>query len=184
MTAVVVAIPEPRATELAAELEMEGVSVLAILPLPAADLELPRDAEAIIVTAARAVLTAELVSTCDRAGVRILPLGGADSRLLGRLGLSAALPPEAAGWEVAAALRADADHVSAPRSLHPHRVIAVWGPHGAPGRSRIAIELAVELARSGRATALVDADTVAPSLALLLGLSDDAPGIAAACRRA
>ncbi|WP_262000717.1 MULTISPECIES: CpaE family protein [Microbacterium] len=184
MTAVVVAIPEPRASELAAELEMEGVTVLAILPLPAADLELPRDAEAIIVTAARAVLTAELVSTCDRAGVRILPLGGADSRLLGRLGLSAALPPEAAGWEVAAALRADADHVSAPRSRHPHRVIAVWGPHGAPGRSRIAIELAVELARSGRTTALVDADTVAPSLALLLGLSDDAPGIAAACRRA
>ncbi len=42
----------------------------------------------------------------------------------------------------------------------------------------------MELARSGRTTALVDADTVAPSLALLLGLSDDAPGIAAACRRA
>lgn len=184
MTAVVVAIPEPRASELAAELELEGVRVLTVLPLPAADLDLPREAEAIIVTAARAVLTAELVSTCDRAGVRILPLGGADSRLLGRLGLSAALPPEAAGWEIAAALRTDAGHVPAPRSPHPRRVIAVWGPQGAPGRSTIAIELAAELARSGRSTALVDADTVAPSLALLLGLSDDAPGIAAACRRA
>lgn len=184
MTAVVVAIPEPRASELAAELEMEGVRVLAVLPTSAAGIDLPPGAEAIIVTAARAVLTAELVSTCDRAGVRILALGGADTRLLGRLGLSAALPPEAAGWEVAAALATDAPAEPAMRSRRAHRVIAVWGPQGAPGRSTIAIQLAVELARSGRSTALVDADTVAPSLALLLGLSDDAPGIAAACRRA
>ncbi|MDF2509885.1 MAG: hypothetical protein K0Q52_3744 [Microbacterium sp.] len=183
MTAVVVAIPEPRASELAAELELEGVRVLAVVPV-SADIDLPRGAEAIIVTAARAALTAELVSTCDRAGVRILALGGGDTRLLGRLGLSAALRPEAAGWEVAAALAVDAPHEPAARSHRPHRVIAVWGPHGAPGRSTIAIQLAVELARSGRSTALVDADTVAPSLALLLGLSDDAPGIAAACRRA
>lgn len=182
--AVVVAIPEPRGTELARELELEGIEVVAVLPVPAADIVLPPGTEAIVVTATRAVLTAELVSTCDRAGVRILPLGGADSRLLGRLGLSAALPPEAAGWEIAAALAADAPHERAQRAHHPHRVIAVWGPQGAPGRSTIAIELAVELARSGRSTALVDADTVAPSLALLLGLSDDAPGIAAACRRA
>jgi MinD-like ATPase involved in chromosome partitioning or flagellar assembly len=183
VTAVVVAIPEPRASELAAELELEGVRVLAVVPV-SADIDLPRGAEAIIVTAARAALTAELVSTCDRAGVRILALGGGDTRLLGRLGLSAALRPEAAGWEVAAALAVDAPHEPAARSHRPHRVIAVWGPHGAPGRSTIAIQLAVELARSGRSTALVDADTVAPSLALLLGLSDDAPGIAAACRRA
>ncbi|WP_168429509.1 MULTISPECIES: AAA family ATPase [unclassified Microbacterium] len=184
MTAVVVAIPEPRASELAAELELKGIRVLAVLPVPTGEIDLPRDAEAIIVTAARAVLSAELVSTCDRAGVRILPLGGADSRLLGRLGLSAALPPEAAGWEVAAALGADVSPEPARRSLPPHRIIAVWGSHGAPGRSTIAVELAVELARSGRSVALVDADTVAPSLALRLGLSDDAPGIAAACRRA
>lgn len=42
----------------------------------------------------------------------------------------------------------------------------------------------MELSRRGRRTALVDTDTVAPALALLLGLSDDAPGVAAACRRA
>lgn len=73
---------------------------------------------------------------------------------------------------------------AAPAPGTPHRVITVRGPHGAPGRSTVAVQLAVELARAGRGTALVDADTVAPSLALLLGLSDDAPGIAAACRRA
>ena len=184
MTAVVVALPQPRASTLAAELELEGVDVAAILtPSPSVG-ELPAGIEAIVVPATRAVLTSELVSRCDRAGVRILALGGADSRLLGRLGLSAPLRPDAAGWEVAAALSTEATTSSESSSPTPHRVIAVWGPHGAPGRSTVAIQLAVELARRGRRTGLVDADTVAPSLALLLGLSDDAPGVAAACRRA
>lgn len=183
MTRVVVAIPQPRAGELAAELALEGIEVVAILS-PTAVIEVPPGAEAIIVPATRAVLSAELISACDRAGVRILALGGADSRLLGRLGLSAALRPEAAGWEVAAALVSETDTVPRAQSVLPHRVIAVWGPHGAPGRSTLAIQLAVELSRRGRRTALVDTDTVAPALALLLGLSDDAPGVAAACRRA
>ena len=183
MTGVVVAIPQPRAGELAAELALEGIDVVAILS-PTAVIEVPPGAEAIIVPATRAVLSAELISACDRAGVRILALGGADSRLLGRLGLSEALRPEAAGWEIAAALASETDTVPRPQSVLPHRVIAVWGPHGAPGRSTLAIQLAVELCRRERRTALVDTDTVAPALALLLGLSDDAPGVAAACRRA
>lgn len=183
MTAVVVAIPQPRAGELAAELALEGIDVIAIIA-PSSVAEIPPAAEAIIVPATRAVLSTELVAACDRAGVRILALGGSDSRLLGRLGLSAALRPEAAGWEVAATLAAEVEAVPRPRSELPHRVIAVWGPQGAPGRSTLAIQLAVELSRTGRGTALVDADTVAPALALLLGLSDDSPGVAAACRRA
>lgn len=183
MTGVVVAIPQPRAGELAAELALEGIDVVATLS-PTAVIEVPPGAEAIIVPATRAVLSAELISACDRAGVRILALGGADSRLLGRLGLSEALRPEAAGWEIAAALASETDTVPRPQSVLPHRVIAVWGPHGAPGRSTLAIQLAVELSRRERRTALVDTDTVAPALALLLGLSDDAPGVAAACRRA
>ncbi|WP_226532653.1 AAA family ATPase [Microbacterium paraoxydans] len=184
MTAVVVAIPQPRASALAAELELEGIHVLAILVAAPPVVELPAGTEALIVPATRAVLTTELISTCDRAGVRVIALGGADSRLRGRLGLSAPLPAEATGWEVAAELVSDVAETPVPRAPDPHRIIAVWGPHGAPGRSTVAIQLAVELARSGRRTALVDADTVAPSIALLLGLSDDAPGIAAACRRA
>ena len=63
------------------------------------------------------------------------------------------------------------------------KVITVWGPGGAPGRSTLAIELAVELARGGRHVGLVDADSHAPSIALLLGLADEAPGFAAACRQ-
>ena len=183
MTTVVVAIAEPRASELATELDLEGIEVVEIRTPSAVVGDLPPGGEAHIVAAVRAVLTAELVASCDRAGVRILALGGGDSRLLGRLGLSAPLPLDAHGWQIAAALRTEASREPRP-SAPPHRVIAVWGPQGAPGRSTVAIQLAGELARLGRSTALVDADTVAPSLALLLGLSDEAPGIAAACRRA
>ena len=183
MTGVVVAIPQPRADELAAELALEGVYVIATVP--AAPLaEIPDGVEAIIVPATRSILNADLIALCDRAGVRILALGAEDSRLLGRLGLSTALRPDAAGWEIAAALLAETDTPPPPEAQLPPRIVAVWGPHGAPGRSTLSIQLAVELSRTGRRTALVDADTVAPSLAMLLGLGDDAPGIAAACRRA
>lgn len=183
MTGVVVAIPQPRADELAAELALEGVDVIATVP--AAPLaEIPDGVEAIIVPATRSILNADLIALCDRAGVRILALGAEDSRLLGRLGLSTALRPDAAGWEIAAALLAETDTPPPPEAQLPPRIVAVWGPHGAPGRSTLSIQLAVELSRAGRRTALVDADTVAPSLAMLLGLGEDAPGIAAACRRA
>nr|WP_281370343.1 hypothetical protein [Microbacterium pseudoresistens] len=74
-------------------------------------------------------------------------------------------------------------HAGTGGAFEPGRVVAVWGPHGAPGRTTIAIELAAALTRSGPVS-LVDADTHAPAVALLLGLGDDGPGLAAACRRA
>ena len=64
------------------------------------------------------------------------------------------------------------------------QVLTVWGPGGSPGRSTIAIELAYELARGGRSVLLVDADTQGASLALALGIADEGPGFAAACRQA
>ncbi|KQQ68837.1 AAA family ATPase [Microbacterium sp. Leaf320] len=183
MTSVVVAITGSRATDLAAELEIEGVQVVSVVP-PSGLLPLPSGVDAVIVTATRAVLTPDLVAACDRAGVRIVSLGDGDSRALARFGLAAALPADASGWEVAGALAAEVPDAAVGAHSAAHRVSVVWGPSGAPGRSTIAIQLAVELTRIGRRTALVDADTVAPSLALLLGLADDAPGVAAACRRA
>lgn len=106
MTAVVVAIPQPRASELAAELELEGVRVVATIVPASSAIDLPPGTEALIVPATRAVLTAELISRCDRAGVRVLALGGGDSRLRGRLGVAPPLSPDAAGWR-------------SPRSWHP-----------------------------------------------------------------
>lgn len=64
------------------------------------------------------------------------------------------------------------------------RVITVWGPAGAPGRTTIAIGLAAELAARGHAVCLVDADTYGGTVAPALGLLDESPGFAAACRLA
>jgi Flp pilus assembly CpaE family ATPase len=62
-------------------------------------------------------------------------------------------------------------------------VVAVWGPTGAPGRSTVAITLADELARLGCASLLVDADVYGGVIAAVLGLLDESPGLAAACRQ-
>ncbi|MBV9292356.1 MAG: P-loop NTPase, partial [Frankiales bacterium] len=72
------------------------------------------------------------------------------------------------------------DDVEAP----PSRVVAVWGPYGAPGRTTVAVTLAGELADLGVETLLVDADVYGGAIAQLLGLLDEAPGLAAACRLA
>lgn len=64
------------------------------------------------------------------------------------------------------------------------RVIAVWGPHGAPGRSTIAINLAAAHAENGSRVMLVDADSYGGAVTTLLGIADSAPGLAAACRLA
>ncbi|MGB7423925.1 MAG: P-loop NTPase, partial [Ornithinimicrobium sp.] len=63
------------------------------------------------------------------------------------------------------------------------QVVAVWGPTGAPGRSTVAVNLAAELARA-EPTLLIDADTYGASIAQMLAVLDEAPGIAAATRAA
>lgn len=63
------------------------------------------------------------------------------------------------------------------------QVVVIWGPHGAPGRTTLAAALAVELSYEG-SVLVIDADTVAPSLAQALGVVDESSGVAAACRAA
>jgi MinD-like ATPase involved in chromosome partitioning or flagellar assembly len=63
-------------------------------------------------------------------------------------------------------------------------VVAVWGPTGAPGRTTVAVTLADELARLGVDSLLVDADVYGGTVAAVLGLLDESPGLAAACRQA
>lgn len=63
-------------------------------------------------------------------------------------------------------------------------VVVVWGPQGAPGRTTVALGIADALARRGSRVCLVDADTFAPSIALALGMVEDASGLVAACRLA
>jgi MinD-like ATPase involved in chromosome partitioning or flagellar assembly len=64
------------------------------------------------------------------------------------------------------------------------RVVAVWGPTGAPGRTTVAVGLADETARLGVSTLLVDADVYGGVIAQVLGLLDESPGIAGAARQA
>ncbi|MGP4031337.1 AAA family ATPase [Pseudarthrobacter sp. 1C304] len=64
------------------------------------------------------------------------------------------------------------------------QIIAVWGPAGAPGRTMIAANMAAELAAEGKSVLLVDADSYGASVASMLGLLDEAAGLAQACRLA
>ena len=100
---------------------------------------------------------------------------GADARTHDFADPASALPAPRAGDS---APMADAD------SPGLGRQIAVWGPAGAPGRSSLALGLSAELAVLGQKTLLVDADPYGGVIAQLLGLLDEAPGLAAACRLA
>jgi MinD-like ATPase involved in chromosome partitioning or flagellar assembly len=86
----------------------------------------------------------------------------------------------------AATLTGPLEPGSAPPPMAARRgsVVAVWGPTGAPGRTTVAVTLADELARLGLESLLVDADTYGGVVASVLGLLDDSPGLAAACRQA
>lgn len=64
------------------------------------------------------------------------------------------------------------------------RIIGVWGPAGAPGRTLVAANMAGELAAEGKSVILVDADSYGASIAAVLGLMDESAGLAQACRLA
>jgi MinD-like ATPase involved in chromosome partitioning or flagellar assembly len=125
---------------------------------------------------------------------------------LRQLGVVRVLPADAQPEEIARALRdavagvPPAGHdVADPRAalpvpglpqgpsaepLGPGRVVAVWGPTGAPGRTTVAVALADEAARLRVSALLVDADVYGGVVAQVLGLLDESPGIAAAARQA
>lgn len=202
---VVVALDGPRAASVAQGLEREGIEVAAVVPAagvaeaaaayaydgafrPESQGDVLADIDALLIDARRESLTAAVVALCDRRGVRIIAFAtdAAGLRLARALGIADPLPADIEPWRIgeivaAASVQAPAE---AAEARDAGTVIVVWGAAGAPGRSTIAVELAVELARGGRHVALIDADTHAPSLALALGLADEGPGFAAACRHA
>ncbi|MCR2764660.1 P-loop NTPase [Microbacterium sp. zg.B48] len=205
---VIVAVDEPHGSALADGLEHERVEVVAVVAASALSLAAEdgargtegervagalAEADVVVLEVSRASLTAACVALCDRNAVRIAPLskGPADDRIAAAFGLEQTLPLGVEAWQLAERLAGSpllgtthrpSRHRDA--SSEAPRIIAVWGPAGAPGRTTLAIELSVELARGGRHVGLVDADSHAPSIALALGLADEAPGFAAACRQA
>lgn len=106
-------------------------------------------------------------------------VAGADELVLGAL--AALERPASTGPRPAGP--APEQPVVAPREVDG-AVVAVWGPTGAPGRTTVAVNLAAELAAAGGTTLLVDADTYGGSVAQVVGLLDEAPGLAAAARAA
>jgi MinD-like ATPase involved in chromosome partitioning or flagellar assembly len=62
------------------------------------------------------------------------------------------------------------------------RIVAVWGPTGAPGRTTVAMALAAELAARRRRTTLVDVDPYGGAVAQQLGVLDEVSGLLAAAR--
>jgi len=64
------------------------------------------------------------------------------------------------------------------------RMLAVWGPAGAPGRTTVAVGLAAEVADQGRDVLLVDADPYGGTVGQHLGVLDEASGLLGAARAA
>jgi MinD-like ATPase involved in chromosome partitioning or flagellar assembly len=151
--------------------------------------------EAVLVAADPQYLNAALVTACDSSGSRLVVTasGPEQHRFARSLGVVDALSgePEWATLEPDASAPAVVDVDPSPKHPRPTAraprrgtVIAVWGPAGAPGRTSVAIAIAAELADAGMTVALGDADTHAASIDPSLGLLDEAPGFAAACRLA
>lgn len=79
-------------------------------------------------------------------------------------------------------------HLPTPRGhaepLPDGKVVAVWGSAGAPGRTTVAVNLAVELASRHRLAMLVDLDPRGGAVAQHLGLLDEVSGLLSAARLA
>lgn len=88
-------------------------------------------------------------------------------------------PEDLSQWLTSLAV---ADHVSEPAQAG--QIIAVWGPAGSPGRSTLALCLAATMARRDQRVMVVDGDSYAPSLALLLGLPEARSGVQSVSRHA
>lgn len=146
--------------------------------------------DAVLVAASPRHLTEAVLAACDDAGSRLVALttGVADERAATALGLFDTVPADAPWPQIeAVVLGAGSDQHQEPElpaASSRGTVIAVWGPAGAPGRTTTAIGIAAELAARGSRVALADADSYGGTVAPYLGLLDEAPGFAAACRLA
>lgn len=144
------------------------------------------------VTADLAVVDVELpgldvdaVAALQTKGVLVVGIG-AQNRACS-LGISLIAPPGELVATIAvsgAAAPASAVSLSAQEPHRKGRMLAVWGPLGAPGRSTVALTVAAELANRGDSVILVDADTYGGSQAQQIALLDDVSGLMAACRDA
>lgn len=146
--------------------------------------------DAVVAASTPTGISRELLDACDRRGVRVIGIAANDSgrRHAAELGLFEVLDDDARWDDVENLL----GHRGPPPVVFPtllvdraaSGVIAVWGPAGAPGRTTVAVNLAAEIAARGHSVLLADVDPYGGTIAPMLGLLDEAPGVAAACRLA
>lgn len=182
------ALPPELETEFAEQAGRHGheIVVRAAGAGEAASLVVALVPDALVVAAQPRYLGERVLAACDDSGVRVVALVGGepDRRLAASLGLFETTDA-AAGWPaVEHALLGSSRPTRARPRARRGTVITVWGPPGAPGRTTLAIGVASELAALGHAVALADVDTHGASIAPALGMLDEAPGFAAACRLA
>ena len=125
-------------------------------------------------------------ATADRLGalgVHPILRVGASTEATVRLLVAALDEPSAGEGGPVAASRAESDAAAEPTPT-AGRILAVWGPQGAPGRTTVALGIAEAIADAGHSVLLVDADTYAPSLTMALGVVEETSGLVVACRHA
>ena len=143
-------------------------------------------------------LDADAVAQLGRHGTRVLAISDgrdAEHARLRRVGVDTVLPGVDDGF--VGALRELAVATDGPRpdeveelapgvpeQSSPGRVIAVWGPHGAPGRTTLAVGIAAALAKRGASTFLLDTDPYGGAVAQHLGITDEVSGLLGAARAA
>lgn len=185
----VVALPQAVEDTLLAPLMAARHEIVA-RPAGAAELESVVESlrpDAVLVHAVSRLLGPAVVAAADRVGTRMIPFAStpAELSLAAESGLLEVAEMGASWDEIRALLGGETVVTEAVPDARPAgRIVAVWGPTGAPGRTTTAVGIAVEAVRAGRRVALIDADCYGGAIAPMLGLLDEAPGFAAACRLA
>lgn len=160
-----------------ADIEAHRHLVLARRCVDAADLVATAESDhcdVALVDPALPGLALDLLDRVRAAGVRIVSVGTDASEW----GITEAVP---VGRLADLAMDTPLPAASA---AHRGRVVAVWGPTGAPGRTTLAISLAAAAQAAGERVVLVDADIFGGSVAQHLAILDDVSALMAACRDA
>jgi MinD-like ATPase involved in chromosome partitioning or flagellar assembly len=145
---------------------------------------------AVVVAAELPWLQRDLVGTLHDAGVVVIAVESAAAlRPLDRIGIAFRAPASATADDIASLVHrlpgaecepgASADVLEGENAAICHAdagangtLVAVWGGPGAPGRTTVAVHLAIDLARTGTRVLLVDGDAWAPCIAQLLSLQE------------
>jgi MinD-like ATPase involved in chromosome partitioning or flagellar assembly len=155
-------------TDAVTRLRTSGVAVVGVHP---ADDENARARLRRIGISALVAADAGVDALVAAARVAVAELGDAEPSSRSAANLRAALPPATPGLEV--------EIPDGPPARGS--VVAVWGPTGAPGRTTVATNLAVEASGLGVPTLLIDADVYGGVISSAFGLLDESPGLAGAC---